>query len=633
MSSWVAGLGAGTWEALWLPVLAWTALALAADAGLRRGRASARVGLSVRGALLAALPALVSLPPVLSRWVPSARPALVSPGGGAVPSVPVSGASVRRAVEVAVSVSPVDLALGLGTLAAAAASVLAAAALAGGLVWLARYRRRLAPAPDAVRAHAREVAGELGLRTRVGVALAPPGSAPFTLGWRRPVVAVPSDLAGEPLRLALAHELAHVRERHFGWALAERAVRAAFVWHPMAHRLGRALALDRERVADAAVARLWPERAARYGALLVQMSRQPTPTLALGASSSLLIHRLDAMTRLRPDRRVLAAAAGFALFAVPVLVASAAVPDPLPVSPASAPGATVASDTLEPASRYPSDSLDAYVAQRTGSYSDRGNRVEIRLKPGVSRAVAERVAAHYSDGDLPGTLVVVYDGGEITRRGLRNGGLPPPPAPPGLLAPSEGGTFPDVIESRSYYRDGHVKIRLKAGQPLAVANWIADWYSDGDRPGQIEVVYDGGSVRRSTLRDDLPPPPPPPPGPNAAPPPPSAPGPPPPSPPAPPAPPPPVHGTASVNADLESQIEEMARALDRLQEQLQAVRDSGSRAERAAEMARIAAESGRVQARLAERLASSAEMRRRLAELAETAAALRQAQRDPQRSR
>ena len=131
------------------------------------------------------------------------------------------------------------------------------------------------------------VGAHLGLGRSVEVAVVGSASAPFTLGWRRPVIAVPDGLRGEALELALAHELAHVRRSHFGWHLAEQAVCAAFVWHPLVHVLARGLALDRERVADADVLRLWPDRAARYGRLLAAVTTRPTPRLALGASSSL----------------------------------------------------------------------------------------------------------------------------------------------------------------------------------------------------------------------------------------------------------------------------------------------------------------------------------------------------------
>ena len=510
----LADLGAASVGAVWVPVLAWSALALAVDAALRAGRASAPVGLWTRGALVAALPALLVLPPVLSRWVPSLRAASSVAGAAAPPApaaalaragwAPTGTAEFGAAPPPLLGVALFDVALGVAVLAAALSGVVALGVVAGGAGWLGRVRRRLRPAPDTVQAEADRLAARFGLRRAPAVVVAEPGSAPFTVGWIRPVVAVPPDLGGEPLRLALAHEIAHVRASHFGWAVAERAVRAAFVWHPLVHVLGRALALDRERAADAAVLGLWPDRARPYGRLLLTCASRPTPRLALGASSSALVHRLTAMTHPRPARRHVARAAGLALFAVPVVLAASAVPDPPRPAASGAPGDTLDRDRTA----APFDSLDAYVTQRIGSYGDRGNRVEICLDPGTPRAVAERVAAHYADGDRPGTLVVTFDGEHVTRSTLRKGGLPPPPTwPPAWFGAGWTAETPflDVIEDHQAgytAQNAHVEIRLKAGESRETAEQVAGYFADGERAGQLVVVFDDGRIERSTLRDD-----------------------------------------------------------------------------------------------------------------------------------
>lgn len=475
MSSWLAHLGAASWAALWIPVFAWTALALAAEGGLRWGRASARLGLGVRGALLALLPALVVLPPVLAGWVPSltsppdavpnATPTatLAAPLADAVSSVPAFAAAPP-------SVPVGEIALGLATLAAGLTAVFAVGALVGGLVWLGRYRRSLGAASAAVQSEARAVAGRLGVRQSVEVALAEPASAPFTVGWRRPVVAVPADLQGESLRLALAHELAHVREAHYGWSLAERVVRAVFVWHPLVHVLGRGLMLDRERAADAAVVRLWPSHARRYGQLLHAIAERPTPSLALAASSSTLVHRLTAMTRPAPDRRRLARLAGALVLAAPLLLAAAAVPDapaatpaiPGTVSPAADPSmavlasATASVETLPMAApdAAPADTLDPDIRSRTVSVRNDDVTVNIVLGGDASRARAEAVANQFAVEAEPGTMIRVrYDGGVVERSTppmTAPDSTPPSPAP----APPSAFTASGLeIGSAAYYDD------------------------------------------------------------------------------------------------------------------------------------------------------------------------------------
>ena len=428
----LADLGAASVGALWVPVLAWTSLALVAEGALRVGGTSAAVGLGVRGALVALLPASLVVPPFLERWIPSIRP-VPAPASSASVSLPAGpmaeavGVGAAPVEAIAPSVALGDLALGIATVGLGVAAVAALGVLAGGLWWLNRYRRDLAPATASVADDVRAIADALGVRRPPRVAWSEGTSGPFTVGWRRPVIAVPADLGGEPLRLALAHEMAHVRDAHYGWALAERVVRAVFVWHPLVHVLGRSLALDRERAADAAVVRLWPERARAYGRLLLDIAARPSPALALGASSSPIVHRLSAMTRPVPDRPVLARLAGVFVLVVPLVLAAAVAPDaqvpPRPAAPA-------ASDDGLPAE------LDEQIEIRRVRNDNGDVRFEIELARGTSRAEAEAIADFYSDGDEPGTLLVTGDGIRIARSSLREGAYRPPPPPPPPSAPA-----------------------------------------------------------------------------------------------------------------------------------------------------------------------------------------------------
>lgn len=512
-SAWLADLGAVAGPALWAPVLMWSAIALVVEAGTRRTRPSASVSLWARGATLALLPALAIVPPLLAPFVPSL-------------AVPEPSQALTGGTEVAVGALPVvagaetvglDVVLGVVTGLAALASLVALAAMAGGVAWLAWTRRSLPFADAAVRADSQKIGALLGLRRAVEIAVVGSESAPFTLGWRRPMVAVPDGLRGEALELALAHEMAHVRRSHFGWHVAERAICAAFVWHPLAHLLARGLALDRERVADADVLRLWPDRAARYGRLLASVTTRPTPRLALGASSSTLIHRLTAMTHLRPDRRRLARFVGAALFLIPLLLATAVVPDAQPPPPPP--------------------SVHSVVAELSTQTLDDGSlRVEIQMEAGTSREQAVAAADHFATGGRPGHLVVVAATGErITRSTLNFSTLPPPPppAPPSPPPPPPPAPHPGIVEVSVWSQDGgsrRVEIRMKAGTSLQAATDVADHFAKGDARGNLVVIAATGErLSRTTLNlDALPPPPPP------------APAPPPPPPPAPSPPPPPA---------------------------------------------------------------------------------------------
>ncbi|MDT0632802.1 M56 family metallopeptidase [Rubrivirga sp. S365] len=301
----LASLGGAALGSLWLPVAAWTVLALIIEGALRLTRAEAAVGLPVRGAALAALPVALAVPAALGAWAPNVPVALAAFAPPAVtwlPEVVVGGGAAAPAL-----VAPPAglIALGVLTALALAASVVALVRVAGGALRLARVRRALPPAPPAVAAALDAARQRAGVGRPVAAVEAPPGAAPFTVGWRRPVVAVPADLGGAALDVALAHELAHVRRADFAWHAAQRAVAAAFVWHPLAQALGRGLDLDRERAADAAVLAACPGRRRTYADLLLRYASLPAPPLALGAGrgDSSLKTRIDAMTcTLSPDR-------------------------------------------------------------------------------------------------------------------------------------------------------------------------------------------------------------------------------------------------------------------------------------------------------------------------------------------
>ncbi|OZC02343.1 M56 family metallopeptidase, partial [Rubricoccus marinus] len=410
MSSALTDLGTVALEAFWVPVFAWTVLALLVEVTLRALQPSARLGLATRGSLVALLPLSIVGPPLLARWVPSILPAepvapLASASREAIPDVLASVPSFSPEVMPAPATDWTALAVGSATLSAIVAGALALLILAGGLVWIARYRQRLQAATRPVRDEAEGLSRRMGVTRQVRVAVVDDAISPFTVGLWRPLVALPQDLDADARRLALAHEFAHVRDAHFGWAVGERLVRAAFVWHPLVHVLGRGLALDREREADAAVLRLWPERAAEYGQLLHALASRPSPRFCLGASSSPLLTRLHAMTRSTPERRRLARLVGAMLLVLPLLASAAVLPDaPLqaftsqlqsptppsapeaaPLAPEAAPEAPEAPEEPEvlppppPRATASADTLMRYMRQRQVWSRDGEMRIELEL--------------------------------------------------------------------------------------------------------------------------------------------------------------------------------------------------------------------------------------------------------------
>ena len=293
----LADLGRASLAALWLPVGIWTVLALVAEAALRLGRSRAALALPVRGAVLAALPLSVGLPAMLAvlapeatanavRWTPAVQwlPGVVV---GDVPAAPEAAGPPLAAMVAGVGVW---LALGL--------AVWSLLRLARSMAEVSATRRHLRPADAETQAAVDRARQRLGVARPVGAAVAPPNAAPFTLGWRRPLVALPPGLGPEARDVAAVHEMAHVRHGDYGWHLAQRAVTAVFGWHPLAWVLARGLDLDRERAADAAVLAACPGRRRTYADLLFSYAALPAPSLALGAvgGSSILKSRIDAMS-------------------------------------------------------------------------------------------------------------------------------------------------------------------------------------------------------------------------------------------------------------------------------------------------------------------------------------------------
>lgn len=325
-------LGQASFMAFWVPLLAWTLVAGLIELVVRLTRVHALAAVRVRSALLLALPLALLVPSALSTLLPetahavaAARPPQLVLPGMAVVFQPVAPAQ-----------PPTSWVLvGLATLGVLVTSTVGLIRWVGALAHLQRVRASLHAAPESVQALVRQTGQLLGLRQPVEAAECEPGVAPFTFGWRRPVVAVPSTLTGDPLHLAIAHELEHVRHRDFLWNTLEQGVVALGLAHPLVRVIARGAALGREQAADAAALTARPRDRRPYADLLLSYASRPAPSLTLGAThgSSPLHSRIAAMKQtlspLRLRQLVLAGRA-FGLLATVLLVSGAAalaVPD------------------------------------------------------------------------------------------------------------------------------------------------------------------------------------------------------------------------------------------------------------------------------------------------------------------
>ena len=144
--------------------------------------------------------------------------------------------------------------------------------------------------PADLRRMTRRCAAALSLHP-VPVLSSATAAAPLTIGFRRPVVILPADwLAHAPpddLLSALAHELAHVRRRDFGFNLIFEMACLPVWFHPGTALIRTRLAQTRESACDEIAAHVLQSRA-RYAGALVRLARmalaasQAAPNYALG---------------------------------------------------------------------------------------------------------------------------------------------------------------------------------------------------------------------------------------------------------------------------------------------------------------------------------------------------------------
>ncbi len=129
-----------------------------------------------------------------------------------------------------------------------------------GAFHLWHYCRRSRPIDDqAVHDLVNALTQKLTLARRVAIRESDLLNVAATSGWRRPMVLLPAPWrtwTPNELRAVLAHEFAHISQRHFPvWALAQLPLIAHY-YHPLVHWLVRRLRLEQELAADEVAASL-----------------------------------------------------------------------------------------------------------------------------------------------------------------------------------------------------------------------------------------------------------------------------------------------------------------------------------------------------------------------------------------
>ena len=166
-----------------------------------------------------------------------------------------------------------------------------------GMMWLRRLRRKGA---EAAAGEGRDLLERLcvaaGVKRKVGLWRSARCAVPLTYGVWRPVIVVPMEAVGwaeERRRMALLHELAHIRRGDSLTQMVMRCVRALYWFHPLAWVAAARAQAECERACDDRVLTAGTKSSAyatalmEYAAPVRQGGRVPMGALAMARPSTL----------------------------------------------------------------------------------------------------------------------------------------------------------------------------------------------------------------------------------------------------------------------------------------------------------------------------------------------------------
>jgi uncharacterized protein YjbI with pentapeptide repeats/beta-lactamase regulating signal transducer with metallopeptidase domain len=304
--------------------------------------------------------------------------------------------------------------------------------LGASVVRVRGLRRRSSPL-DAALADELPWLTEVGHGREIYVRLSYETETPVAIGFRRPVVLIPTELATadglaaiEPLVL---HEHAHLR-RYDDWTnLVQRVVERVFWFNPVVWLVGRRIALEREIASDDAVVEK-TGAAKAYASSLWQLAREMRmPEHAVVAPGALLTRKqisvrieqlLDAnRARLHRSPATALGIATAAAFAVLLVATSApAIELPTLAQPAFAPLATAASPSPHAVVATPRPHVSAAQRDARPLSATRADGVKLSREM-VASCVA--CSLRRSDGrgiDLHGLTISADDFRDADLRGV-----------------------------------------------------------------------------------------------------------------------------------------------------------------------------------------------------------------------
>lgn len=152
----------------------------------------------------------------------------------------------------------------------------------------------------------RAVAQRLGLKQVPVVRLVLAAGGPFVIGGWKPAICLPRNWLDrcheEPLRLAVAHEMAHIVRRDLIWNRMVVAVRVMLFFHPLVWLASRRYQAAQELACDELALRRTGGSPVMFAQMLLQLAEQSAVSNWAGAAAmmgakSTLRERIEAMNR------------------------------------------------------------------------------------------------------------------------------------------------------------------------------------------------------------------------------------------------------------------------------------------------------------------------------------------------
>ncbi|HCL00029.1 MAG TPA: hypothetical protein DHW42_08010 [Candidatus Marinimicrobia bacterium] len=117
-----------------------------------------------------------------------------------------------------------------------------------------------------------QLAVQLGIRKPVELRLSPNVPAPFTKGFRKPVIYLPQSALNwneQQLNHVLCHELAHIQRKDIVIITIQNILNVFYFFHPLVWTANHHLNFQREKICDDSAIALLNENPARYGRTLM----------------------------------------------------------------------------------------------------------------------------------------------------------------------------------------------------------------------------------------------------------------------------------------------------------------------------------------------------------------------------